>query len=268
MPQQDIFVGLQRVTTSEIDFLVRYLIDVSQQPSTQEGFRKQMNMLNVRRGHYILDVGCGLGERTFEMAKKVGPFGKVVGTDINNLMISVASGRYENSDLPLSFEMAEATRQPFQSEFFDIIRIERVLLYVHQVKEAFQEFSRLLKPGGKLLVFDLDLDALSIGHVNRPLTRKIVQFLSDSVPNGRMATELQSYFAGSSFRQTSVKAMSYLPNSLEFFKRVIGGTIESGIRKGVLDETEIKEWWSYLDNEDRKGTFWACFNGLIVMGEK
>ena len=267
MKQQDITTGFQKVDNSQTDFLINFLADVSQFPSVKECFKEQLSWLEIKEGHRILDVGCGIGDQAYEMAKRTGSSGEVIGTDLSETMIQASRLRHSASGLPLVFKTADITDQPFPNETFDRIRLERVLMYVHNVEEAFKEFFRLLRSGGRLLIFDFDWDALTIGHFNKVLTRRIVEFISDSFPNGRIGAELLSYFRKFGFKDIKIKAIGEI-TPFEFAKRVYGGIIEKGIDNGVFNQTEINEWWIYLDKENQKQSFLTSFNGFIVMGTK
>src|SRR5215831_15357238 len=162
MKQQDITTGFQKVDNAQTDFLVDFLADANQFPSVQECLKEQLSWLEIEQGGHILDIGCGIGDQAFEMAKRVGNSGKVIGTDLSETMIQVSKQRHSASGLQLTFEIADASEQPFPDKTFDRIRIERVLMYIHDLNKAFKEYYRLLRPGGKLLVFDFDWDALTI----------------------------------------------------------------------------------------------------------
>jgi SAM-dependent methyltransferase len=267
MKSQDITTGFQAVDKGQSDFLVNFLADANQIPSVLDCLGEQLRWLAIQPGNYILDIGCGIGDQASEMAKKVGPSGKVIGTDLSETMIKISKQRHAASGLPLTFQTANATEQPFENESFDIVRTERVLMYVHDLSKAFREFNRLLKSGGKLLVFDFDWDALTISHTNKALTRKIVEFISDSFPRGRVGAELLDYFKDFAFNDIRIKAAGYT-TQIEFARQVIGGTIAKGVEEGIFIEKEINEWWIHLEEKQQKGSFLISFNGFIVMGKK
>jgi len=267
MKQQDIATGFQQVDHAQSDFLINLLLRVNAAPSVQECLQEQLRWLDIKEGYAILDVGCGMGNQAFEMAKRVGTLGKVVGTDMSESMIEVSKKQYLTFGLPLTFQMARATEQPFPDASFDRIRTERVLLYVQELDRAFKEFYRLLKPGGRLLAFDVDMDGLIIAHPNKSLTRKIITFISDSFPNGRIGSELLSHFNNANFRDCSVKQFGYMM-SCDALKEIYGGILATGIEKGVFTETEVTDWWHSLDQENQKGNHVSSLSGFLVMGTK
>lgn len=267
MGQQDFSQSFQRVENVQINALVEFLAEGNMIPSVQECFQEQLKWLDIQQGEHVLDIGCGIGDQAVELAKRVGSSGKVVGTDLSEIMVQVSKQRHATSNLPITFQQAEATNQPFPNESFDSVRTERVLMFVADFDKAFNEFHRLLKPGGKLLVFDFDWDSLCIYHANKVLTRKLVAFISDSYPNGRSGAKLLEYFKKFGFRHITSKALGYMP-PLAFSKRAYGGAIATGVEKGIFNETEINEWWAYLEEQDQQASFLNAINGFLVMGIK
>jgi len=267
MTKQDITAGFQTVDASDSDFLIRFIEHVARMPSVIESFETQLILMDLKPGHRVLDIGCGIGDRAADFAKIVGGNGAVVGTDLSNAMINASRKRHTGSGLPLEFHVADALEQPFPDASFDRIRTERVLLYIKDIPEVLRELHRLLKTDGMLVVADVDFDAMVIAHSDKFLTRKIIHYISDSFPSGRIATELFGHFNEFGFRDITVRPLSYFC-TLEFTKRICGGVIQSGVEAGVFGEAEISDWWSTLENNDRDGKFLAVVEGFIVAGRK
>ncbi|MCO5949108.1 methyltransferase domain-containing protein [Mucilaginibacter flavidus] len=267
MQNQDITEGFQHVDQSQTGFLIKFLEDVHRCETVQEGFAKQLAWLNIQPGQHVLDVGCGIGDQAFAMAKLTGKTGSVTGTDISTAMITMAQHRHAMTHLPLQVLVAPAARQPFAEDSFDIIRTERVLMYLKNIEEVFVEYTRLLKPGGKLLIFDVDWDALVLPHPDKELTRSIVEFISDSFPSGRIGAELFCHFKDSGFKDIQIRPHGYMHN-LELTKRIIGGIISTGVDHNVFTNDEVNGWWAELERADAAGQFFSCFQGFIVMGTR
>src|SRR6185369_12067645 len=265
--QQNITAGFQNVDRSDADFLIQFLADANRFPSIVESFQSQLDLLGLKPGDQVLDIGCGIGDRAAHMAEFVGSEGKVVGTDLSSVMVEASKNRHRKSGLPLEFHIATACEQPFPDASFDCIRMERVLMYVQDPSQAFREFRRLLKAGGRLVVVDFDWDTLMFAHKNKPLTRRIVEFISDSFPSGRIGAELFGIFKESGFGNITAKPIAYFC-PLEFTKRVCVGIIQNGIEKGVFSETEVADWWAALEQDDRDGKYFMAYQGFIVAGTK
>lgn len=100
---------------------------------------------------YILDVGCGDGKITLELAK-LAKEGKALGIDSSPSMIQFASTHFPKTDFPnLSFakQKAEDITLPQQ---FDLITSFSCLHWIRNPELAFQQLSASLKPGGEMLI--------------------------------------------------------------------------------------------------------------------
>ena len=104
----------------------------------------------------ILDVGCGTGE--FErMALARFPHLAMTGIDIAPGMITVAQEKLADQS-QARFGIATAERLPFALETFDVVVCANVLHHVQDLQPVLQEFLRVLRPGGRLVLVDWCLD--------------------------------------------------------------------------------------------------------------
>jgi ubiquinone/menaquinone biosynthesis C-methylase UbiE len=106
-----------------------------------------------------LDVGCGPGNITAELAKRVGG-GKVVGIDLSKEVIEAAKLDFVSSAIDnLSFEVGDVYGLDFADEEFDVVYAHQVLQHLGEPVAALIEMRRVLKPGGLLAVRDADFGA-------------------------------------------------------------------------------------------------------------
>jgi len=271
MEKQNLTTGFQDVDNSEYQFLIKFLEDASAFPPVFEGFELQLKWLDIQEGDYVLDVGCGIGLQAQSMAKLVGLDGKVVGTDLSTMMIEVARTRTASFGLPLEFLTADAAAQPFPDQTFDCVRTERVLMYIKDTQKVLAEFKRLLKPGGKVVVYDFDWDAMVIAHRDQALTRKVVRYASDNFPNGRIGGELFQHMKHAGFSNIRVRPFSYSGNGLillDITKRIYEGILQTGVSNNVFTKKEMADWWEALDKDAEEGNLFISYQGFIVGGSK
>ena len=267
MAEVAISTSFQNADGSDIEFLTKFLEDANRLPSIAECYKKQLELLDLRPGQTVLDVGCGIGDRAAQMAEIVGQTGKVCGTDLSSLMVDISKRRNEGNRLPLEFHVASAVDQPFPDSIFDRVRTERVLMYLPDPEPAIDEFLRVLKPGGKVLVVDFDWDALIFSHRDQALTRKIVDHISDSFPNGRVGVHLNRLFREKGLTEVTVVPIGYF-STYELARRVCGGILESAVTAGVFDGDTISAWWSDIEADSSKGAQVISFQGFITCGTK
>ncbi len=110
----------------------------------------------VKPGQKVLDVAGGTGDLAAKFAKRVGPSGHVVLSDINQSMLDVGRDRLIDKGLVknISCVLADAQRLPFQDDSFDIVSIGFGLRNVTDKDRALVSMRRVLRPGGKLLILE------------------------------------------------------------------------------------------------------------------
>ncbi|KAM9795263.1 phosphoethanolamine methyltransferase [Neosynchiropus ocellatus] len=112
-----------------------------------------VDMLNLKPGQKVLDVGCGIGGGDFYMAKTFGV--EVLGLDLSENMVDIALQRATNQGIPsVQFEVADATKRNFPAGSFDVVYSRDTILHIDDKLALFKRFHTWLKPGGKLLISD------------------------------------------------------------------------------------------------------------------
>jgi trans-aconitate 2-methyltransferase len=113
--------------------------------------RELIEKLALKGMEDVLDLGCGDGKITAEIARCVGN-GSVVGVDSSRAMIELAAERYPSSQYTnLSFQVMDASNLTFD-EYFDVVFSNAALHWVRNHKPVVQGLYRCLRPGGKILL--------------------------------------------------------------------------------------------------------------------
>ena len=107
-----------------------------------------------RIGDRVLDVAGGTGDLALAMARKVGPTGMVVHTDINQAMLQSGRERLLNRGFVLPTALCDAEKLPFASGSFDLVTVAFGLRNMTHKDHALAEMARVLRPGGRLLVLE------------------------------------------------------------------------------------------------------------------
>lgn len=104
----------------------------------------------VRPGARVLDVGCGTGQTTLQLAERAGPGGEVLGLDLSLPMLAVARSRAERAGLTqVRFEQGDAQIYPLRGNLDRIFSRLGVMFFADPVA-AFGNLRSGLAPGGKL----------------------------------------------------------------------------------------------------------------------
>src|SRR5215472_4723775 len=94
--------------------------------------RRTYELMQLKPGQRILDLGCGPGIDTVALAESVGPAGEVHGVDHDAAMVTEANRRAEAAGLAarVSHRQADASALPWSDGFFDASRSERVFQHL------------------------------------------------------------------------------------------------------------------------------------------
>jgi demethylmenaquinone methyltransferase/2-methoxy-6-polyprenyl-1,4-benzoquinol methylase len=135
---------------------------------------------DLRPGQRVLDIAGGTGDLARAFARKVGPEGMVVHTDINAAMLRVGRDRLLDAGIVLPTVVCDGEKLPFASESFDRVSVGFGLRNMTHKDQALAEMQRVLRPGGKLLV-------LEFSRVAPPLERAYEWYSFNILPRlGRL----------------------------------------------------------------------------------
>ncbi|MGE5558178.1 MAG: bifunctional demethylmenaquinone methyltransferase/2-methoxy-6-polyprenyl-1,4-benzoquinol methylase UbiE [Bacillota bacterium] len=122
----------------------------------------------IREGGRVLDICCGTGKITIELARRIGKGGRVVGLDLSSQMLAFAAKNLRNLPNKDSVELVlgNACQMPFPENSFDCAMIGYGLRNVADIPALLSEARRVVKPGGRIVSLDLI-------NPSRPLLRNL-----------------------------------------------------------------------------------------------
>jgi ubiquinone/menaquinone biosynthesis C-methylase UbiE len=155
-------------------------------------------------GERILDVGCGPGYYVGELAEEVGPDGHVSGLDPSEPMLALARGRCAES-ANVDFQVGDATALPYGDGEFDAVVSVQVLEYVGDVEAALAEFRRVLRPGGRVVLWDVDWATLSMNARDRDRAARVLGAWDRHVADPWLPQTLAPRIRGAGFTDVRVQ---------------------------------------------------------------
>jgi SAM-dependent methyltransferase len=116
---------------------------------------------HIQPGLSLLDVGCGPGSITVELAERLAP-GRVVGVDSHTGILESARGLAAVQGLGnVEFQLADAHELPFPDGSFDIVHCHQVLLHIPDAAAVVKEMRRVCRPGGIVTARECDRETWS-----------------------------------------------------------------------------------------------------------
>ena len=128
-------------------------------PAERAAWDRILDLVLAGRGPLnALDAGCGTGFLTFELAARGH---HVTGVDFAPAMIVEARRKAAERSASVRFEEADAERLPFPPASFDLAISRHVLWTLPHPEAAIDEWIRVIRPGGRLVVVDSEVDPLA-----------------------------------------------------------------------------------------------------------
>ena len=222
-----------------------------------EARKTYLGLLGVIAGERVLDVGCGSGVVTREIARRVGTGGRVVGLDLSPALLRVARELAQEADLGDRIEFREGSvlQLPFPESSFDAVLCATVLSHVPGGDTAVPELARVLRPGGRVGVFEIDTDMTAFTHPDRVLTRRIIAAASDATAvDGWVGRRMPSLFEQGGLKDIHVRGFFPLETDPRgFYASLANRSAETALRSGAITEAEHSNWLEALHAQQLRG---------------
>ena len=177
-----------------------------------------LGSFGFRDDDIVLDVGTGLGLIPFDIASKT--LSKVVGCDIsseyvehaNQILKKMSGARLLRDEGRLSFDVANITSLPYDSNCFSKVIVREVFSYLSDPQSAALELCRVSKPGAEILVEDID-DSLYITYPEpsqafETLFTTVKTLQNDKGGDRNVGRKLSTYLSEAGLSIMSVKVIT------------------------------------------------------------
>jgi len=112
--------------------------------------------VGIARGMRVLDLGCGSGEVTLELARRVGPTGHVTGIDMDERVLDHARLAAEAANLPVEWRQGHVEELAELGQY-DVVYGRFVLSHLADPADAIQRMRAAVRPSGLVVVEDIDI---------------------------------------------------------------------------------------------------------------
>jgi ubiquinone/menaquinone biosynthesis C-methylase UbiE len=124
----------------------------------------------LRPGLDLLDVGCGPGTITVDLAARVAP-GRVVGLDVSAGPLDEARAAADRAGVPVTFDVGDVYTLAAADDSFDVVHAHQVLQHLTDPVAALREMARVCRRGGVIAVRDVDYGAFVVFPADEGLDR-------------------------------------------------------------------------------------------------
>lgn len=254
--------------TQDAGYFIHFLDVATAQASFQAYKRRMIELLGLPGPLTILDVGCGTGDDCRQMATFVTGGGRVVGVDNSQAMLAEANRRAAGLNLPIEFRAGDALHLPFPDDTFDACRADRSPMHVPDPRQAMSEMVRITKPGGRVVVYEVDFETLMIDAPDRSLTRRVCHSWCDSFRDGWLGRRIPGLLT-----ELGLHDVTVTPHTLvltpELALLLLGpANVDKAVERGTITAAERQTWLQQLDRLQHEGRFFCTLTGFLVAGRK
>ena len=226
--------------------------------------------LGTVAGDRVLDVGCGPGFYCAELLAEVGPAGSVIGVDGSASMLTLAARRCQGAE-NLELHEADATSLPVPDSSVDRALSVQVLEYLADPGAALAEMHRALRPGGRVVVWDIDWATASL-HSQEPIRMERVMYAFEQhLANPSLPRTLAHRMRAAGF--TNIEMEAYAFASCEMDPDTYGVAVLPGIRSFVpgreeISDEEAKAWLAEQRELGERGEFFVSITQFYFAATK
>lgn len=231
----------------QLDFDAKVIERLETMYRTRDALRRRSlvrDALAARPGEHVLDVGCGPGFYAAELLDQVGPEGSVTGVDSSADMLPVAATRCEGKGTATFLEGA-ATDLPVGDASADVALCVQVLEYVDDVPRALNEIHRALRPGGRVVLWDVDWSTLSMHASDPGLNERVLLGWDQHLAHPSLPRTLAAQMRTAGFDEVKAEGHAFTTTDLD--PETYGGSLLPFIENYVVEQdvldAEVARAW-------------------------
>jgi ubiquinone/menaquinone biosynthesis C-methylase UbiE len=230
---------------------------------------RALDMLGLKPGEIVIDVGAGNGVLTVELARRVAPGGRVFAVDPSGGLLERARIVTRDAGIGhlVDIRVADGRALPFGAAF-DAAVCHWVLLHVDKPQDVIAEMRRVTRRGGRVLSIEMDWETVMVQPGDRRVTRRILNHSADRSIDAWIGRRLPGLFARAGFAEVIAQPLLLTDQGtadrvwLDFLLERADMALEAAI----ITRDDYSEWTDGLTRAVADGTFFFAVVQFVVMG--
>lgn len=225
-----------------------------------------LEALRLHRGERVLEVGCGGGFYAYEAAQCVGRTGRVCALDLSADQIAAAQARCADLEW-VECRVGDAVKLPYGDAQFTALYGVQVFEYVVKLDDALRELSRVLLPGGRMVILATNWSSV-VWHSDQPARmERVLSAWTPHAPHPDLPAILLARLRQSGMtpiRQTPVPVLntSYHANSFSYYlARMIRPFV---VGSQAVTQEEADAWLDEFEELEQKGAYFFSSTPIIT----
>lgn len=182
-------------------------------------------------------------------------------------MIDEARRRTADLGGTVQCQVGDVQRLELGDDAVDGVRTERVLMYVPDQQRAISELARVVRPGGRVVAFELDYGATLVDLPDRGAAQRVLDVLGDTVAHRWMGRALARAFHRAGLRHIVAEPRPIaLPPAIH--RQLVGPALAAAVETGTLEARAYRHWLAAAQDAERGGYHSDTFAGMVVSARK
>ncbi|HET8576661.1 MAG TPA: methyltransferase domain-containing protein [Methylomirabilota bacterium] len=220
-----------------------------------------------------LDLGCGPGLLACELARDVGPRGRIVGIDTSAEMIAMCAERARRDALSgrTEFHQGDAGDLRFPAGSFDFLTVTQVYEYVQDMKRALADAYRVLRPRGRIVIVDTDWESCVWNSDDRERMARILKAHERHFAHPHLPAQLPHLLADAGFTLKSVQVIPIINLQLTehtFSHGMIDRIRSFVVAKGGIRAEEAQAWAADVRSQAERGQYFFSLCRYMFVAER
>lgn len=266
----DLHAGFDDPRLAEASALEEFLEQVDRLPGVRAIHAAMREALQLRPGMRVLDAGCGTGLETERLAVSH-PAVEFVGLDRNEDLLAIARRRTSPGLPNLVWTHADMETADLPECHFDAIRTARALMYSPGpvLGRVLDRLVRLLRPGGRLVTFELDYGAtiLPVGGHEDSVVRTLTDMMERAMPQPWAGRKIPAELAARGM--TGVTAQPYATAVDEpVWTGIVHDTLREALDREPSARPELHAWLDDHAAHLKDTPLLAVFTGILTTARR
>ena len=213
--------------------------------------------LGASPGERIVDLGCGPGYYVRELLAEVGPSGSLLAVDPSPDMLALARSRCAGFD-NVTFLEGQAVKIPVDDAAADALLCVQVMEYVPETAAALAEMHRVLRPGGRVLVWDTDWGTAWWHSADPDRMRRVLRAWDEHLTHPSLPRTLGAELRAAGFTDVAVTGHSFATIDYDdesFAVAMLAMVADFVPGRGGVTGDEVAAWTAEQRSRAEQGTF-------------
>ena len=265
MSTVDVYRITDQLDDPTLDALVARLEARGKHPRFIAMMQEYLDAMPIDSARSVLDLGCGTGVVARAIGRRKAFTGRVTGIDRSSYLIDSAAklAAQEGLGSTVAFVAGDSHSLDLPSAAFDAVIAHTLLSHVEDPGAVMKEIARLLKPGGKVGIFDGDFASFTYGMDDDPAKAKAVAeaIVQAVATNPTVMREMPKLLRASGLALEA--AFSHVVADIgkaDFFAPGLQSFVTVLPKSGAMSESEARNWVSTMMKQSDEGVYFGSAN--------